>query len=502
VKLAALTAWLIVLLFTPAARAALTEGARLAAIYDTILAARFDQAEAALKQTCPPAPAEACASFQVVSMWWRILQDPDDRSLDGRFNELAAAAVQASEAWTKREPMRGEAWFYLAGSYAPLVQWRVLRGERLAAAREGKKIKDALERGLELDPSLADAHFGIGAYHYYADIAPAAAKVLRWLLMLPGGDRVKGLQEMEQARRQGVLLKGEADFQLHVIYLWYEHDTKKAAELLESLDDRYPSNPVFLRRLADLDDRWLHDKPATAAAWQKLVDRAQSGLVYNPVPTEMSARIALAAALDDMYETDRAIDHLEIVSAAVGIPSALVAQADLRLGFAYDRLGDHSRALAAYTSAVEKAGDRSDTAARARERMRTPPDKTLAESYRLSLEGWRMFGQGSAKQAASSSSRAVELNPADPVARYRYARVLDANGDAMRARQQLDALLSMRVVPAFVLAPALVAYGALLERAGDRARAIESYRRASDVIGGDPRARDQARNALKRLGAA
>ena len=501
-KLPALIAWLIVLLIAPPARAALTEGARLAAIYDTILAARFEQAEAELKQACPPAPAEACASFRVVSVLWQILQDPDNRGLDGRINDLAAAAITAAEAWTKREPMRGEAWFYLAGSYAPLVQWRVLRGERLAAAREGKKIKDALEHGLSLDPSLADAHFGIGAYHYYADIAPAAAKVLRWFLMLPGGDRVKGLQEMLQARQHGVLLKGEADFQLHVIYLWYEHDTEKAVELLESLDGRYPSNPVFIRRLADVDDRWLHDRPATAAAWQKLVDRARNGLVYHAAANEMSGRLGLAAALDEMYETDRAIDHLKIVAAATGVPTALIAQADLRLGLAYDRMGDRDRALAAYMAAIEKAADRTDTASRAREAMRQTPDRTLAESYRLSLEGWRMFEQGSAKQAASPLSRAVALDPADPVARYRYARVLDASGDATRARQQLDALLSTRVVPAFVLAPALVTYGGLLERTGDRTRAIESYRRASDVIGGDPRARDRARSALKRLGAA
>ena len=123
------------------------------------------------------------------------------------------------------------------------MQWRVLRGERLAAARDGKKIKDALERALQLDPGLDDAYFGIGLYHYYADVAPTAAKILRWLLFLPGGDRVKGLQEMLQARQRGVLLKGEADYQLHLIYLWYEQQPARALELLRDLDARYPDQP-------------------------------------------------------------------------------------------------------------------------------------------------------------------------------------------------------------------------------------------------------------------
>ncbi len=200
--------------------AALTEAPRLAAVYASVLAAQFDRAETQLAQACPPAPMEACASLGVVALWWQIQLAPESTRLDARFSDLAAKAVAAAEKWTGREPNRGEAWFYLAGSYAPLVQWLVLRGERIAAARDGKKIKDALERALQLDPSLDDAYFGIGLYHYYADVAPATAKILRWLLFLPGGDRVKGLQEMLQARQRGVLLNGEADYQLHLIYLW------------------------------------------------------------------------------------------------------------------------------------------------------------------------------------------------------------------------------------------------------------------------------------------
>ncbi|MBI3492498.1 MAG: hypothetical protein HY047_12070, partial [Acidobacteria bacterium] len=185
------------------ARAGLTEGPRLAAVYDTILSARFADVDAQLKRTCPPAPREACQELAVVSLWWQILINPESRALDQALKTSAAAAIAASDGWTRREPQRAEAWFYLAGSYAPLVQWRVLRGQRLAAAREGKKIKDALERALQLDPTLADAYFGIGLYHYYAGVAPPYTKLLRWLLLLPGGDRAQGLREMLEARERG-----------------------------------------------------------------------------------------------------------------------------------------------------------------------------------------------------------------------------------------------------------------------------------------------------------
>jgi hypothetical protein len=293
---------------TSPVQAALTEAPRLAAVYDTILAARFDRVDAQLKQACPPAPAEACAAFGAVSLWWQILLEPESRQLDARLNERAAAAVSASTAWTKREPQRAEAWFYLAGAYAPLVQWRVLRGERLAAAREGKKIKDTLERTLELDPGLDDAHFGIGAYHYYAAVAPTAAKILRWLLFLPGGDRVKGLEEMLQARQRGVLLRGEADYQLHLIYLWYEQQPARALALLEGLDRRYPTNPLFQRRIAEVQDEYLHDRRASAAAWQIAIDRARAGHVYDPPRAEARAHIGYARLLERAGDRARAIE--------------------------------------------------------------------------------------------------------------------------------------------------------------------------------------------------
>ncbi len=164
------------------------------------------------------------------------------------------------------------------------MQWRVLRAERLAAAREGKKIKDALERALALDPTLQDAYFGIGLYHYYADVAPAALKIVRWLLLLPGGDRVQGLREMLQARERGELLRGEADYQLHWLYLWYEHKPEMALTLLRDLDARYPSNPIFLQRIAEVQHEYFHDHRGAAATWETLLARARAAQVGERTP--------------------------------------------------------------------------------------------------------------------------------------------------------------------------------------------------------------------------
>jgi hypothetical protein len=100
-----------------------------------------------------------------------------------------------------------------------------------------------------LDPGLTDAYFAIGLYHYYANVAPRALKIQRWLLLLPGGDRVEGgLAEMLRARATGQLVRSEADYQLHLIYLWYEKEPERALELIRELRARHPRNPHFWRQ--------------------------------------------------------------------------------------------------------------------------------------------------------------------------------------------------------------------------------------------------------------
>ena len=275
--------------FAALASSGLTEPARVAAVYDAILGARFEEAELRLKTTCPPAPQPVCDALAAAALWWRILIDPSSRAFDEALKRASSESIAAAQQWTVREPMRGEAWFYFAAARAPRVNLLVLRGERLAAAREGKQIKDALERALALDPALDDAYFGIGLYHYYADVAPMYAKLLRWLLALPGGDRVRGLDEMTRARDRGAIMRGEADFQLQQIYLWYEARPRDALALLESLDARYPTNPLFLERIADVLDVYLHDRDASAMAWSRLRDRAREGRVFD------AARVAQRA---------------------------------------------------------------------------------------------------------------------------------------------------------------------------------------------------------------
>jgi tetratricopeptide (TPR) repeat protein len=448
----------------------------------------------------------ACQLLDVTALWWRIQLDPDSIALDAEFSARVDAAIAAAEAWAERDPRRAEAWFYVGGAYGARVQWRVLRVERLAAARDGKRIKEALERALALDPGLQDARFGIGLYKYYADIAPAAAKLLRFLMLLPGGDREEGLSDMIAAREHGALLRGEADYQLHWVYFWYEQQPERGLALLNGLHERYPGNPLFLERLGEVQVEYFHDATASLDAWRQLVHGATSGTIQEPGIALARGRLGVAEQLDALAETDRAIDQLNaLVADRPAAPRGVLARALALLGRAFDRMGRRSDAVTAYQAALAAPAPSDDgaTSAAVRAGLRRVPDATAAEAYRLSIEGWRAAERGALADAERALDRSLALAPSDPVAWYRSGHV-----HALRHRAEAALAAFARVTAAGAAASPVYRARALIERAqllearGDRTSAVESFRAASHVFGADARTRDAARRAVLRLDSA
>jgi len=324
----------------------------LARAYDLVYDADFAGAEAALRQACPPAPAQACEVIDVAARWWRIYLDIDNRSLDPAFTARVNAVIDRGEQWAAREPERAEAWFYLGAAYGSRVQYNALRSEYFAAARDGKRIKVSLEKAISLDPALHDAYFGVGLYQYYADIAPAVLKLVRWLLALPGGNKAEGLAQMRQTRNLGLLLKADAAYQLHLIDLWYENKPGEALALLDELRARYPHNPVFILNTAQVHDIYRSDRPAALAAYRALIDGARAGTLREPVLAEGWGHVGAAAQLRAMGQIDRALQDAQwVIDHRPAMPYGAVAMAHLEAARCWERAGQRDKARASYRAA-------------------------------------------------------------------------------------------------------------------------------------------------------
>ena len=159
-------------------------------------------------------------------------------------------------------------------------------------------------------------------------MAPAVLRFLRWLLLMPGGDRVAGLQQLERAAAQGLLVRGEAQFQIHVLYLWYENKWPQALALIKSLQGRYPHNPLFHQIEAEILDSYFHDPAASLRASAQLLALARDRAVHEPALAETVARLNLAKQLRALKRNAAAIEQLDaIIAAAPAAPAGALARA-------------------------------------------------------------------------------------------------------------------------------------------------------------------------------
>jgi hypothetical protein len=174
---------------------------------------------------------------------------------------------------------------------------------------------------------------------------------------------------MMRARAGGLLVRDEADYQLHLIYVWYEKQYPRALEYLAGLIERHPRNPHFRQASAEIQDFYIDDTAASLRSWQALLDDARRRQVEEPEMAEASARLGVASQLDQLSQSEAALEHLRaVIASRPAAPFGAVARAQLQLGDALEHLGRRTEASAAYRAAIAAAGsdDPMRIAARAR----------------------------------------------------------------------------------------------------------------------------------------
>src|SRR6202165_1475784 len=167
--------------------------------------------------------------------------DADDNAelaLADKVAHLAEAGIAKSDT--------AEMELYAGLGYASRARLLALRYEKMPVARAGVEARKHLLRCLELDPNMADAYLGLGLYNYYVDTLSALAKILRFFMGIPGGDKHVGLRQLETAAAKGELTQVEARFNLAKNLRNYDRDYTRALAATAPLTSEFPENPLFL----------------------------------------------------------------------------------------------------------------------------------------------------------------------------------------------------------------------------------------------------------------
>jgi hypothetical protein len=139
----------------------------------------------------------------------------------------------------------------LKADYAALVEKR-----NIASLRYTKDATAWAQQLLVVDPNCFDAHLATGVSQY---IIGSMAAPIRWLVRLGGvaGDKQKGIVDLQLTAERGHYLAPFARILLAIAYV-REKDKPRARQLLVSLRDEFPQNPLFGEEIARLDTRPGH----------------------------------------------------------------------------------------------------------------------------------------------------------------------------------------------------------------------------------------------------
>jgi hypothetical protein len=185
--------------------------------------------------------------------------DDDDNAqlaLDDKVTSLAEAAIAKSDT--------AEMELYAGLGLASRARLLGLRYDKTGVAHAGVDARKHLLRCLQLDPDMADANLGLGLYNYYVDTLSAMAKILRFFMGIPGGDKKVGLQQLETASTKGELTQVEARFNMAKSLRNYDRDYARAEEAAAPLLTKYPRNCIFLLLAGDIEQKLGHNEEATA----------------------------------------------------------------------------------------------------------------------------------------------------------------------------------------------------------------------------------------------
>jgi len=176
---------------------------------------------------------------------------PDPAARD-RFNAALVKAENLARAGIARNPKDRDSLFALTLATGLRADYAALIEKRNMASLHYTKASTAwAQQLLAVDPQCYDAHLATGISRY---IIGSMAAPVRWILRLGGvsGDKKAGIEELRLTADRGQYLAPFARILLAIAYV-REKDNRHAREVLASLRDEFPSNPLFAREIARLD---------------------------------------------------------------------------------------------------------------------------------------------------------------------------------------------------------------------------------------------------------
>ncbi|MDN3669872.1 tol-pal system protein YbgF [Echinicola jeungdonensis] len=183
-----------------------------------------------------------------LSQWWKIIPDMENKQHDDIFLRFMDETIEKAEVMIGRDPENKEAAFFLAAAYGFKGRLLSERSSWTATAFAGKNALKYMEMSKgeeELSPELL---LGDALFNYFSVWIPENYPLLRPVMALfPKGDKLLGLQQLEEVAENAFYARVEAQYFLFRLYASEEDKPYEALQITSYLHEKYPDNPYFHR---------------------------------------------------------------------------------------------------------------------------------------------------------------------------------------------------------------------------------------------------------------
>jgi tetratricopeptide (TPR) repeat protein len=301
-------------------------------------------------------------------VWWHALRDNKNEKLETAFEQYTELAINKGQSLLKKNPKDFYALLYVAGAYGNRTRYNVyVNKSYYRAMRAGIKGYDFVGPAQTLRPKYVDCLIGTGAYNYFAGSLPAFIKIFSWMFT-QGGDKEKGIQQLEQAAQKGEYGQIAAKTVLLGVY-YNEKRFEDYQRLISGLIEQFPTNPVFVMWLADSHIR------------QRKLDEGDQKLtlLLNKGKATSLSKLSLAqiyyekgrVLLEKRSVDDAVASFTRVIEGDLTAGDPLLAKARLMRGCAWDLKGRREQAVADY-QAVLQLRDTDDSQRKARGFLKQP----------------------------------------------------------------------------------------------------------------------------------
>lgn len=222
----------------------------LLAAVDDIYNMQFEKAEAdldAAQKLDPGYPHPYLGRAAVDLIKYSYGTEQSDQSLISSFEKKIAQTIAVAEKRLKEgDPKDPQVLFVLGAAHGISGRMAIVRRQWLKAFSHGRASMKSVRLAAKLDPELYDAQLGLGMFDYYVATIP---KFAGWLAkVMLGGDRARGMKEIEVAAAKGHYARTAAQLILVEIYLeddFGAHDGQKGLDLMTVIHAKYPESQML-----------------------------------------------------------------------------------------------------------------------------------------------------------------------------------------------------------------------------------------------------------------